>query len=195
MAIHDGSCSGLYGSLTSRVSALQMFQRTPQLVPGGSMQRLSSAEQPSHFWPWRSALVAVSPLGRVQHAGQSRGVIGIFYDTSDTHASDFGIAGVWGSFSDDQLQRIQEMVRALQGQEGYADPLFVLFGHHPLDEMAYFSRKRLDDLIASLDRAGARSDDPEAGDSVPPHVIGLVVAACNAAARCAVACACVATAK
>jgi len=105
-------------------------------------------------------------------------VLGIFYDTADTHASDFGIAGLWGSFSAQQARRIRALVEAAQQREGYRDPLLVFFGHHPLDEMAGPSQRRLLELIATLDRGGA-------GPSglIPPHVIGIVTAHTHQAER------------
>jgi len=157
-----------------------MLQRGlgPLLVEAGSMQRLSEAQQPSSFVARASALLAVSPLGRVKHEGIEHGVLGIFYDTADTHASDYGIAGIWGSFSDEQAQRIRDVVKTAQQREGYRDPLFVLFGHHPLDEMAPPSKKRLLELIGELDRGGA---SPSA--QVPPRVLGVVTAHTHQAYR------------
>jgi hypothetical protein len=143
------------------------------------MARLSSAAQPSRFVEGASALVAVSPLGRVRHGSSEHGVLGIFYDTADTHASDYGIAGLWGSFSADQAQHIRALVEAARANEGYKDPLFVLFGHHPLDEMAPPSKDRLRDLIGWLDRDGAEKPDP----LIEPHVIGVINAHTHLAQR------------
>lgn len=182
----DGACAAppaeaglLHGRLEKEGSDLMLQAGlSSQLTLGGDMQRLSSAARPSRFVEGASALVSVSPLGSVQHEGLPRGVLGIFYDSSDTHASDFGIAGLWGSFSAQQSRRILELVDAARQREGYRDPLFVLFGHHPLDEMAAPSRERLEKMIAQLDRGGAGP-----GDLIPPHVIGVVTAHTHLAQR------------
>lgn len=148
------------------------------LVDSGSVQRLSKAERPASFVGRSSALLAVSPLGLVKHEGLEHGVLGIFYDSADTHASDFGIAGLWGSFSEEQAQRILDLVATARQREGYRDPLFVLFGHHPLDEMAAPSQKRLLSLIGELDRGGAGPNE-----LIPPRVIGVVTAHTHLAHR------------
>src|SRR6476469_7909652 len=64
MALHDGSCSGLYGSLTSRVSALQMFQRTPELMPGTMDVGLHGAERQVER---RRDLLVGAPLDVPEH--------------------------------------------------------------------------------------------------------------------------------
>jgi len=102
------------------------------------------------------AVISISPLGRVTHHGKPRGLIGVFIDTADGDAFDFGVAGLFGSFSDSQAVALRIAIAELIGREKglYLDPLFIVFGHHPLDEMASPSRGRLMTFLDELDRTG-----------------------------------------
>ena len=114
-----------------------------------------------------TALVTVSPLGEVTGptrdgggAAGKRGLIGVFVDTADELDFDFGISGVRGTFSraqaDTIVAQIEEVQKAMGG--AYNDPAYVLFGHHPFDELAPAGHDRLAELITRLD-----------GDAHPGH--------------------------
>jgi hypothetical protein len=141
------------------------------LTPGPNQSRLVPAAitKPVDGW-WapeaignaRLARYTVSPLGVVAHepgaAEIDHGVIGIFLDTSDRNVRDFGVAGLYGTFSERQEKAILEAVQQLASGGGapgatgpWAEPWFVLFGHIPYDELTPGSRATLDDLIQKLD--------------------------------------------
>jgi hypothetical protein len=107
------------------------------------------------------AVISVSPLGRVTHHGKPHGLIGVFVDTADGDAFDFGVAGLFGSFSHSQAVALRISIAELIGREKglYVDPLFLVFAHHPLDEMASPSRKRLMGFLDELDRTGSAARD------------------------------------
>jgi hypothetical protein len=135
-----------------------------------------------------TALVTVSPLGVVHHQGAARGLVGIFMDTADERAFDLGVAGLFGTFSEEQARTIVGLVRALQASERgpYADPVYLLFGHHPLDEMTGDARGRIEELITRLDGGpdpGAVKLPPSGGEEEeelardqPPRVLALITA-------------------
>jgi hypothetical protein len=108
------------------------------------------------------ALVSVSPLGVIHDHDDRRGLIGVFVDTADGGAFDFGVAGLFGTFSDLQADELESAIRALQLREKapYDDPVFIVFGHHPFVEVASPSRKRLQKFIETIDRMGKRADRP-----------------------------------
>ena len=64
---------------------------------------------------FRSSVAArftITRLGTIPEPSHpDRGVLGIFLDTSDRWAGDFGIAGSYGSFSQRQLEQILANVR------------------------------------------------------------------------------------
>jgi hypothetical protein len=113
------------------------------------------------------ALITATPLGRVREGTRHRGVIAIFLDTSDGRDFDLGVAGLFGTFSDQQAETVNLAVRAVRDSAGsdYDDPLYLVFMHHPLGEMAPRSELRLKEYIASLD-----------GHDGDPHVVGIISA-------------------
>jgi len=129
----------------------------------------------------RFTVTRLGELPSPQGAGPAtRGVVAIFYDTSDRLARDFGIAGAFGTISRHQTKEILAAVRALKDSQhagdAYFDPWFVLLGHHPYGELTRWSRKRLDALIAELDCPGTSARDDAKKDCAEPRVLGLVTA-------------------
>jgi hypothetical protein len=107
-------------------------------------------------------------------------VVAIFYDTADRLARDFGIAGAFGSVSDDQtdaiLAAVDELKKGRPADDPYADPWYVLLGHHPYDELTGSSQNNLQALVIALDAAGVRCGHGNDEDCDRPHVLALVAA-------------------
>ncbi len=102
-------------------------------------------------WSWlfgTGGLVTVTPLGSLG-AAPGRSVVAIFVDTGDDAALDWGIAGLFGTYSADQDRRLRGMISRLTG---VTDPIWIVFAHHPLDELTGSSRARLEATLAWLDR-------------------------------------------
>jgi hypothetical protein len=126
----------------------------------------------SAWWPAGGALVGVSPLGVANDGGRPRGVIGIFLDTNDGAAFDWGVPGTVGSISADQIaaaERAVEEVRANRSGPYRSDPAYVVFSHIPYRDLARASRGRVDDLVKWL-------DDSPGADGGGPRVLALVAA-------------------
>jgi hypothetical protein len=161
-----------------------------QLAPGARMEVIQR-------WSWRtgfaetpSALASVARLGTVMHRRAEHGVLGIFVDTSDRHASDWGVAGLNGSFSERQADRIRALVTEVideatqRGPQPYADPLFIVFAHHPYGELTSRSHGRLQKLICWLDGdAGCGEDRAESVTPPPPRVLAIISAHTHDAKR------------
>ena len=115
------------------------------------------------------ALVTATPLGDIRDGQQRRGVIAVFLDTSDGRDFDLGVAGLFGTFSDQQGETASRVVQEVRDRAGplYQDPLYLIFIHHPLGAMAPRSDDRLKRWIASLDGDGAT-------DSEHVRVLGIV---------------------
>jgi hypothetical protein len=115
------------------------------------------------------ALVSVSPLGVIHHQGKERGLIGVFVDTADGGAFDFGVAGLFGTFSSAQERELVSAIRELQRQEKppYDDPVYIVFAHHPFKEMVWPSSTRFERFMARLDTELAKTH---------PAVLALVTA-------------------
>ena len=115
------------------------------LIAGAQVSR----PEPSR-WSWlfgTGGLVTVTPLGSLG-AEPRRSVVAIFVDTGDDAASDWGIAGLFGTYSADQDRRLRRLVLGLAD---VVDPVWIVFAHHPLDEMTGSSRERLEGTLAWLD--------------------------------------------
>jgi hypothetical protein len=149
----DGACPS--GRLGKRASDHRLRDLVaPWVVVGGRPEIVSEGSFSSGGVPG-SALVTVSPLARVRHLGRERGLLGIFLDSADDIAFDYGVAGSFGVLSAAQVERIEEMVAAQRAQGGaWADPVYLLFSHHPLAGFTGRSRGRLDALVAALDGGG-----------------------------------------
>lgn len=130
----------------------------------------------SRVWSWLAGaggLVTVTPLGTVQHHGKPRTVVAIFVDTGDDATLDWGIAGLFGTYSGDQDDRLRALVAELKVD----DPLWVVFGHHPLGELTGPSRARLEDTLAWLDD-DPLGTNPERSSALEPEprVLGIIAA-------------------
>jgi hypothetical protein len=141
------------------------------LPPSGQMVRNTAA----YFNPSGATLSSVVPLGVANHQGTPRGVIGVFLDTSDGRAFDYGNPGSFGSVSALQLERAKEAVGRVRSAPGYQTPVYVLFEHVPFDELAPDSQKRLNALIAEL--------DAQQGAVAGPNVLALFSAHTHVAAN------------
>lgn len=141
-----------------------------RLIPEGKTLP-AKGSAPARFTVSRLGTVAPPKGGR----GTPHGVFAIFLDTSDRAARDFGISGTFGTFSDDQKDEILATVDSMMCKEaGYADPWFVLLGHHPLAEMTPWSRDRLDELVVALDAKGSQCPGSHADRA--PRVLALITA-------------------
>ena len=89
-------------------------------------------------------LATMSNLGML---GTQR-VVGIFIDTSDFAGWAFGAAGLQGEISDDQMTWILDEVDKLE-----PSAIVLLFQHHPVDDLAWMGRRRVDNIA---DRLGDR---------------------------------------
>ena len=117
------------------------------------------AEAGTLAWPhWlggrAGALVTVTPLGPIQHRNKPRGLVGIFIDSTDGRALDWGIAGLFGSFSKAQDRKLRAMVADLPARAGelYRDPVWLIFAHHRVGDLAGPSRRRLESFLTWLDQ-------------------------------------------
>lgn len=136
---------------------------------------------PSRFFgSTPTARFTVTRLGELplSSGGRRRGVVAIFYDTSDRLARDFGVAGAFGTVSEHQTDAILAAVETLkrQGGDAYADPWYVLLGHHPYVELTRWSKKRVEALVTALDGAGAACGHDGEVDCPEPRVLALVSA-------------------
>ena len=150
-----------------------------RLIPEAEITRQTGWAPSRFFGSTPTARFTVTRLGEIPlPAGGARGVVAIFYDTSDRLARDLGIAGAFGTVSKRQTDAILAAVEALKRQRGdaYADPWYVLLGHHPYGELTRWSRKRVDALVSALDRAGAACGHDGEVDCPEPRVLALVSA-------------------
>lgn len=135
------------------------------LVRSGGRMRIVPMTNPIARTTQRgSALVTVTPLGRVrqdpQDSGTLRGVLGVFLDTSDGLAFDFGIAGLHGTFSKEQSQTVDDLIQEVRQAAGneFQNPLYLVFLHHPFRDVIWRSSQRLRDWLVKLDHNS--SGDP-----------------------------------
>lgn len=108
-----------------------------------------------------AGLVAATPLGLVQEKDGKdgrRGVIGLFLDTADGQAFDLGAAGLFGTFSAQQRETLMQAIASIRQSEGehYQDPAYLVFMHHPMDELGLFSHRRFAAWLRALDGDNAR---------------------------------------
>lgn len=130
------------------------------------------------FNPSGAALSSVVRLGVAPHRGVPRGVLGVFLDTSDGVAFDWGLPGSFGSVSDDQIARTEAAIAKLRDlpeqHEAYQHPAYVLFAHVPFDALEASSRSRVTKLIQRLDAQPTLAAEPS--------VLALISAHTHAAA-------------
>ncbi|HLK90040.1 MAG TPA: hypothetical protein VKZ18_09100 [Polyangia bacterium] len=105
------------------------------------------------------------------------GVLAIFIDTTDRQAGDFGIAGVFGSFSGQQREEILKAVAAQkEADPDYQDPWIVILGHVPFGELTADGQKQLAKLVATLDAEDGSRCARGATDCDPARVVALIAA-------------------
>jgi hypothetical protein len=175
---HDTSFTGNFswspfwraacGSSGRLDKAASLAQLEPFIGRGAADQPARAVSVVRSAWPaflggGPEALVTVTPLGVVSHRGRPRGLVAVFLDTADRAAFDRGIAGLYGTFSADQAARLRALVAELPARAGatYADPIFLVLGHHPIGELTAASADRLKGFLAWLD------DDPLGADRRP----------------------------
>jgi hypothetical protein len=143
------------------------------MATGSDARVVGGGWLPSWMGGRAGALVAVTPLGEIHHRGRPRGVAAIFVDTADGQGFDYGVAGMFGTFSETQARALREMVDGLAAGAGglYDDPIWLVFAHHPLSEMASASGQRLLAFIAWLDVRRLRD-----GDEPEPRALALLTA-------------------
>ena len=128
------------------------------------------------FWhPFGGSLASVKPLGVIPVQGTPRGVVGIFLDTSDEHAFDWGLPGSVGAVSAGQLQGVRRAVEELRQDKAspeYQRPFYVIFSHIPHSELSSGSAARVRAFVESL--------DGEAKIGGQPAVLGLIAAHAHA---------------
>ena len=122
-------------------------------------------DEAAYFNPSGATLSSVVPLGVANHQHIARGVIGIFLDTSDGRAFDYGNPGSFGAISAAQLEQIKAALGRVRSAAGYQAPVYVLFQHVPFNALAPDSQKRLKGLIAEL--------DAQQGEVEGPNVLAL----------------------
>lgn len=159
-----------------------------RLIPEASSTRLTGWAPSRFFGSTPTARFTVTRLGEVPllpvgppgAPRRARGVVAIFYDTSDRLARDFGIAGAFGTVSSDQtdaiLAAVEDLKKSRPADDPYADPWYVLLGHHPYGELTSSGQGHLDALVGALDQAGARCGRNADVDCDHPRVLALVSA-------------------
>jgi hypothetical protein len=130
--------------------------------------------------------VTVSPLGEITHKGAKRGLVGVFLDTADEIGFDLGIAGLFGALSKAQVRTVLALIHDLEAKQRgpYLDPAYIIFLHHPFDELTSAGHRHLAELVERLD-AGADPSvstlptseaEEETVRDRPPRVLALVAA-------------------
>ena len=103
------------------------------------------------------SLSAVSLLGIARHQGRERGIVGVFLDTNDGRAFDWGMPGSVGSVSGAQLDAIRAALARIQtvAPAPYrSDAAYVVFSHIPYADLASTSRGRVAEWLVELDGRG-----------------------------------------
>ena len=155
-----------------------------RLAPAAESTRQTGWAPARFFGSTPTARFTVTRLGEVPLPSGSprraRGVVAIFYDTADRLARDFGIAGAFGTVSSNQTDAILAEVDAAKkgrpADDPFADPWYILLGHHPYDELTGPSQANLQALVIALDAAGVRCGHGTDEDCDRPHVLALVAA-------------------
>ncbi|MGH9884390.1 MAG: hypothetical protein ACREBE_02605, partial [bacterium] len=120
-------------------------------------------------------LATVTPLGTIQHRGAQRTVVAVFVDTGDDATFDFGIAGLFGTYSGNQDDRLRALILRLKDR--IKDPLWVVFAHHPLGELTGASRERLEDTLDWLDHDPFHLEASASSLFEPePRLLGIIAA-------------------
>lgn len=155
----DRACASGKLEKTATIGAIADRFGPALLRAGGELVQLSSPLGS----PRGGSLSGVSLLGIVDPEGaRPRGIIGVFLDTNDGRAFDWGMPGSVGSVSEAQLDAIREATARVQrsASAAYRDPAYVVFSHIPLAELASASRHRVEDWLAELDARADLSSEP-----------------------------------
>jgi hypothetical protein len=153
----DSTCRS--GRLSARSATEMLRSAVAERLPAGS--EIVSLP-PSLLNPSAAVLASVVPLGVTQHHAVERGVVGIFLDTSDGRALDWGNPGSYGAVSQDQIEAVESAVRTLlqSSSDPYRQrPVYVLFSHVPLGALVSDSRGRVEQLVQWLDAQPSPSRD------------------------------------
>jgi hypothetical protein len=143
-----------------------------RLAPEARLVRSGRRSSFLGFGARGGSLSTVTPLGTIDHRGKKRALVAVFLDSADGGAFDLGVAGLFGTLSRAQSDAIKANVSALVRDPRYADPIYVVFAHHPHAEMAPTSVGRLDELLGWLDSNPVRK-----GSSVSePRTLALITA-------------------
>ena len=168
----DGACSSGRLDKDQASASLVRHFRTPEGDGAGEFLNLRT----SRLSRRGGSLSAVTPLGVTRQPGANgsaprlRGGIGVFLDSSDGRAFDWGQPGSIGSVSREQLDLLSAAIGRLRSRGGpYADPVYVLFEHAPYGDLEGASRARVGEFVVSLDD---RRDAPER----EPRVLAIVSA-------------------
>jgi hypothetical protein len=189
---------------SSRADKQESNQKIGQLLDpdGDVLSKQAHVSRPERSWLSRwllgaGGVVTVTPLGTILHDKKPRTVVAIFIDTGDDATFDWGVAGLFGTYSGYQDERLKQYVEELKVKKPdeqtevekqsvkdskaelreIEDPLWLVFAHHPLGELTGPSRARLEKRLAWLD------DDPlEMNPNPPeyaerkPRVLGIIAA-------------------
>lgn len=176
-------------SRADKLASTQVIARL--LNPEHGVIPKDQVSMPDRSWPVRwllgtGGMVTVTPLGTIQHQGKPRTVIAIFVDTGDDATFDFGIAGLFGTYSSNQDERLRALILRLQprtlrkdGQSDpeIKDPLWIAFAHHPLGELTDGSRARLERTLEWLDRDPFHPENQRSSLLDPePRLLGIIAA-------------------
>jgi hypothetical protein len=156
-----------------KMLSTSLLAKLAREVTGSNAREVSGGWLPSWLGGRAGALVSIRPLGEIKHRNQTRGLAAIFVDTADGQDFDYGIAGMFGTFSRAQDSALRTMVDTLAQRAGpkYEDPIWIVLAHHPMSEMAPASGQRLLAFIGWLDgRRRPEGADPE------PRALALVTA-------------------
>jgi hypothetical protein len=165
------ACPGGRLEKPGSLDRIEAFARE-RLAAGGTLVRSGRKAPTLGFGARGGSLSMLTPLGTIEHRGKARALLAVFLDTADGGAFDLGVAGLFGTLSRGQVAAVKETVSAVVKDGRYADPIYVVFAHHPHAEMSPWSRTRLDELLGWLD-----SNPPRTGDSVAePRTLALITA-------------------
>ena len=169
----DACATGLLAKSGLTAELVRRFGAKVRAAGGELVRRAGSPLSPRG-----GSLAAVTPLGLVTHQKSQRGLVGVFLDTSDGGAFDHGMPGTYGALSSGQVDDVLAAIDRLKVRRGgpYADPVYLLFAHFPYDDLARWSQRELDRLVAALDRRPAAESEPD-----DPRVLALVSGHAHAA--------------
>jgi hypothetical protein len=155
----DRSCAS--GRLEKDEAIGRVVERFGAALPEGSGTFVPLPASP--WYPHGGSLSVVRNLGAVHHRGRPRMLLGIFLDTSDGRAFDWGMPGSVGAVSRAQLDAVGDALAPLQADAAAAgsEPVYVVFSHIPLGDLADTSHDRVTAWLTDLDgRRGDLASEP-----------------------------------